>query len=147
MATIEFHYGKPNTKRGKYQGYKTYASMRRVIQYITNPEKTRPDLIRGYNCSPQNAYQEFMLNKMLWNKGENGLRRMIIHFSQNFSPEDEVSPEMASEIAEKLLKHPMFRGYQAVYAVHLDTGKLHTHFVIDSVNKETGRVAVDDKRF
>lgn len=113
--------------------------MRRLIDYITNPEKTRVDLIKGLYCSPQNAYDEFLLNKVIWNKTENGDRRMVIHFVQGFDPEDDMTPEMASEIADKLLQHELFQGFQTVYATHLDTGKLHTHFVIDACNKDTGK--------
>lgn len=141
MATVEFFNGETRTENGKYHGYKTHASMRRVIYYITRLDKTREDLIKGLNCAPQNAYDEFMTNKILWGKAEeDGKRRMVIHFSQNFDPEDNMTPEMASEIADKLLQHRFFKGFQVVYATHLDTGKLHTHFVVDTVNKETGKM-------
>jgi hypothetical protein len=140
MATIEMFNGNRRTSGGQYNGYKTNASMKRVIDYITNPEKTRLDLIKGHNCSPQNAYHEFKLNKELWDKGENGRRRLIIHFSQNFSPDDDITPEMASEIADKLVQHELFKGFQVVYATHLDSGKIHTHFVVDTVNQEDGHM-------
>lgn len=141
MAIVEFLNGEARTDRGKFHGYKTHASMKRVIEYITDPAKTREDLIKGFNCAPQNAYDEFMTNKLLWGKAEEGgERRMVIHFTQSFHPEDNVTPEMASEIADKLLQHEFFRGFQVVYATHLDTGKLHTHFVVDTVNKDTGKM-------
>lgn len=141
MATVEFFNGEARTEYGKYHGYKTHASMKRLINYITDLRKTRVDLIKGLNCAPQNAYDEFMTNKILWGKAEeDGKRRMVIHFSQNFDPEDNMTPEMASVIADKLLQHRFFKGFQVVYATHLDTGKLHTHFVVDTVNKETGKM-------
>lgn len=139
MAIVEFKDGEAYSKQGKYHGYKTHASMQRLIDYITRLDKTRVDLIKGLHCSPQNAYDEFLLNKEIWNKTENNDRRMVIHFVQSFPPEEDMTPEMASEIADKLLEHELFQGFQAVYATHLDNGKLHTHFVIDACNKETGR--------
>lgn len=139
MAIIDFKDGKAYSKQGRYHGYKTHASMHRVIDYITRQDKTREDLIKGFNCAPQNAYDEFLINKLMWNKTEDGKRRMIIHFVQGFDPKDHMTPEMASEIADKLLQHELFKGFQAVYATHLDTGKLHTHFVIDACSKETGK--------
>lgn len=139
MGIVEFFNGESYSKQGRYHGYKTHASMKRVIDYITRLDKTREDLIKGMNCSPQNAYEEFLLNKQLWDKTEDGERRMIIHFTQSFAEDDEVTPEMASEIAGKLLQHELFDGFQVVYAVHMDTDNLHTHFVIDACNKETGR--------
>lgn len=139
VATVTWQSGKAYSKQGKYHGYKTHASMRRLINYITNPEKTREHLIKGVNCSPQNAYEEFVLNKQIWNKTENGHHRMVFHFVQSFAKDDNVTPEMASEIAEKLLQHELFKGFQAIYATHLDTDHIHTHFVIDTCNKETGK--------
>lgn len=139
MAIVEFLGGKAYSKQGTYRGYKTHGSMKRVIDYITRLDKTSEHLIKGVNCSPQNAYEEFMLNKSLWNKEQEG-HRMIIHFTQSFDRADNVTPEMASEIAEKLLKHEKFEGFQVLYATHTDTKHLHTHFVIDTVNKETGRM-------
>lgn len=139
MATVTFLDGKAYSKQGSYHGYKTHASMRRLIEYITNLKKTRMDLIKGLNCAPQNAYEEFVLNKQMWNKTENNKHRMVIHFVQSFDQNDKITPEMASEIAGKLLQHELFKGFQAVYATHLDTEHIHTHFVIDACNKETGK--------
>lgn len=138
MAIIEFQNGKSYSKQGSYHGYKTHGSMKRVIDYVTNLEKTKEDLIKGFNCSPQNAYEEFLINKMLWDKTEDGDRRMIIHFVQSFSPDENITPEITSEIAGKLLRHELFEGFQAIYATHLDTKHIHTHFVIDACNKENG---------
>lgn len=70
MATVEFFNGEARTEYGKYHGYKTHASMKRLINYITDLRKTRVDLIKGLNCAPQNAYDEFMTNKILWGKAE-----------------------------------------------------------------------------
>lgn len=139
MGIVEVLNGKAYSKQGVYHGYKTHASIKRVIAYITDLRKTNENLIKGLNCSAQNAYEEFVLNKTLWDKTENGKRRMVTHMVQGFDPEDELTPEVASEIAEKFLKHEIFRGFQVVYATHIDTGKLHTHFIIDTCNTETGK--------
>ncbi len=140
MAIIDFKNGKAWSRNGSYTGYHTLGSVRRVIDYIKNPEKTRPDLIKGFNCSPEHAYEEFVLNKVLWDKDkEDGSNRMLMHFVQSFDVEDAVTPEMASEIASKLLQHNMFHGFQAIYVTHTDRRHIHTHFVVDTVNKETGK--------
>lgn len=140
MAIIDFQNGKAWSKKGRYTGYHTLASVQRVIKYITNPEKTRPELIKGFNCSPQHANEEFTLNKLLWDKAvEDGKNRMLVHFVQSFDVEDNITPELASEIASKLLQHEMFNGYQGIYVTHVDRQHIHTHFVIDTVNKENGK--------
>lgn len=140
MATIKFHDGKAKTARGKYMGYKTKASMRRLIAYVTRKEATRPDLIRAIGCSPQNAYQEMMLMKEIYGKDkETGRRVFVKHFTMSFKGY-EATPEMAIEAAERLLQHKFFNGFQVLYAVHMDTKNIHTHFVINTVNAEDGHV-------
>lgn len=90
------------------------------------------------NCNAATAYEEMVLCKRMYNKAqEDGKNRMLIHFSQHFR-EGETTPAVVHEIAERLLQHEIFRGFQIIYATHLDTKHLHTHFVINSVNLEDG---------
>lgn len=126
-------------KRGRMRRvtYKTHASMRKVINYIYADHKTEQLLRQGLGCSPDTAYKEFMLTKQIFDKTENGERRMVIHFTQNFKP-GEVTPEVAAEIATKLLQDQMFAGYQVAYATHVDRGHIHTHFVVNACNQDTG---------
>lgn len=140
MATINFHDGKRKSPKGKYEGYKTLASMKRLLEYAANIEKgkTRENLIKGFNCDASHAYEEFTLNKELCHKTEDGERRMCIHFTQDFAVGENITPELASQIAGELLQHEFFKGFQVMYATHLDAGHLHTHFVVDTVNKESG---------
>lgn len=139
IATITFHNGKSKTKAGAgYRGYHTLDSLRRTIDYITDEKKTEPWLIGTVNCNPATAYEEMVLCKEMYGKAEeDGKNRMLIHFSQNLVA-GETTPEVAHEIAERLLQHEIFKGFQVIYATHLDTGKQHTHFVINSVNLEDG---------
>lgn len=125
MAVIEFINGEN----------KTYGAMKRVLEYIMNAAKTEPHLIGGYNCDYKNAYHQFVLTKRNFNK-ETG--RQYIHFTQSFAPYDKVTPEDVKEIADKLVLMEAFNGFQIAYAVHTDRDHLHTHFVINSVNSETG---------
>ena len=63
----------------------------------TNHEGQR--LITGINCVPQFALQDFMNTKRL-HKQTDG--RMFYHMVQSFSPEENITPEVAHEIACKL---------------------------------------------
>ncbi len=125
MAIIEFIKKPPKTKAG----------LRRLINYITNLEKTQEHLIGGYNCDSQNAYFEFMNIKEIYHKTDGIQAR---HFIQSFKPDESLTPEIAKEIADKLVQYADFKEFQLVYAVHVNTEHLHTHFVINSVNNETG---------
>lgn len=125
MAIIEFING----------ANKTYGAMKRVIAYIINPAKTETDLIDGFNCDINNAYYQFVLTKRNYNK-ETG--RQYIHFTQSFAPYDKVTPDEIKKIADELVQMEFFKGFEIAYAVHTDREHLHTHFVVNSVNAETG---------
>jgi hypothetical protein len=114
---------------------KTISAMKRVIDYIKNPVKTEPHLVGGHNCDQANAYHQFVMTKRNFRK-ESG--RQYIHFTQSFAPYDKVTPEIVKQIADELMKYKMFDGFEIVYAVHTDRSHLHTHFVVNTVNKETG---------
>lgn len=139
MATVTFHNGKSRTKAGAgYRGYHTLVSLKQVLDYVTKEEKTEPWLVSCVNCNAATAYEEMVLCKTMYDKAqEDGKNRMLIHFSQNLV-EGETTPEIAHEVAGRLLQHSLFHGFQVVYATHVDTGKLHTHFVINSVNLNDG---------
>lgn len=126
MATIEFI----NRKN------KTYGGMKRVLKYIARSDKTTEHLIYSIFCDKDTAYEDFIQVKKLFGK-ESG--RLYIHFIQSFSPDENITPETANEIARRLLSHPIFKGFQIVMATHTDTPHIHTHFIINSVNAETGR--------
>ena len=97
----------------------------------TNHEGQR--LITGINCVPQFALQEFMNTKRL-HKQTNG--RMFYHMVQSFPKDETITPETAHEIALKLAE--AIPGFEIVVATHCDADHVHSHFVINSVNYETG---------
>lgn len=125
MAVIEFINASNNTYKG----------MKRAINYIKNPEKTEPHLVGGKDCSPESAYNEFVMTKQNFKK-ETG--RQFIHFVQSFSPHDKATPEIINKIGKKLLGHEAFKDFQIVYAAHTDKEHLHNHFIINSVSFTTG---------
>jgi hypothetical protein len=64
--------------------------------------------------------------------------RQYIHFVQSFSNRENISAETAKSIADELLLMDKFKGFQVVYATHIDTDNFHTHFVLNTVNSYTG---------
>ena len=97
----------------------------------TNHEGQR--LIAGINCVPQFALQEFMNTKRL-HKQTDG--RMFYHMVQSFPKDEAITPETVHEIAIKLAE--TIPGFEIVVATHCDADHVHSHFVINSVNYETG---------
>lgn len=126
MAVIEFINASNNTYKG----------MKRGIEYIKNPVKTAPHLVGGKDCSPDTAFNEFVMTKQNFKK-ETG--RQFIHFIQSFSPNDKATPEIINEIGRKLLEHEDFKDFQVVYTTHTDKEHLHNHFIINSVSFTKGR--------
>ena len=125
MAVIEFINGKN----------RTYSGMKRAINYILREDKTKLGLYSGYNCDPENTYNNFILTKRIFNK-EKG--RQYIHFVQSFSDREKVDEETVKKVADELTLMDKFKGFQIIYAVHTDTDNLHTHFILNTVNSETG---------
>lgn len=126
MAIIEFVNGKN----------KTYSGLKRVINYILREDKTELGLYGGFNCDSENAFNNFILTKRLYQK-ETG--RQYIHFVQSFADYENLSAETAKAIVDDLLLFEKFNVYQIVYATHTDTDNLHTHFVLNTVNSFTGK--------
>lgn len=108
-----------------------------VIAYACKDAKTNHEgqqLISGINCVPSLAFDEFMTTKRLY-KQDGG--RIFYHMVQSFSPEENITPEIAHEIACKLAD--AIPGFEIVVATHCDADHVHSHFVINSVSFETGK--------
>lgn len=107
-----------------------------VMAYACKDAKTNhggQQLITGINCVPTLAFDEFMTTKRLYNQDSG---RMFYHMVQSFSPEENITSEVAHEIACKLAD--AIPGFEIVVATHCDADHVHSHFVINSVNFETG---------
>ena len=132
MAIVHFvNYKKPQTSKG--MGY--------VLQYTMQDEKTVADdgnkYVTGINCTPQSAYTEFNNTKRLYNKTDN---RLFYHFVQSFSVDENISPQTAHEIAVRFAEETeKFSGFEIVVSTHCDRDHIHSHFVMNSVNAESGR--------
>lgn len=113
--------------------------LRRAIRYILRRDKTRDDLIGGHNLLDphHNAYAEMMATKEQWGKTGG---RMYQHYTISFHPDLDIAPEEVHTITMELIEQcPLFAGYEAVYATHIDCSHLHSHIILNSVSFETGR--------
>lgn len=110
------------------------ASIGKAIDYVTKEEKTEKTLVSGIECSPQSAKNEMMATKEMWNKTGG---RQYQHYVHSFSPEEQITPEKAHELATELCKD-RFKGHEVLIATHQDTDHVHSHIIVNSVNYETG---------
>ena len=108
--------------------------MNNIFPYVMNREKTDENLISGINCSPDTVLQEFTFVKKQFKK-EDG--RTYVHIVQAFSPDDDLTPELAHEIGLRFAEY--FGGYQALVATHRNTDHIHNHIILNSVNMESGK--------
>lgn len=123
----------------------TYAHLKKAIDYILKPEKTMGGLYTGsFGCSCENAWKEMAETKRQYGKepqpGTKGYEhdRLAYHFVLSWSPEEQVSPELAMEITRKFCE-TLLEGYEVVYSAHTDQAHMHTHIIFNSVNYKTGR--------
>lgn len=112
------------------------SSVSHIVNYVSDKNKTSEELMYGKDCSsnPTNAIEDMKTTKELYNK-EGG--RQYKHFVQSFNPKDNITPEKAQEIGVEWAEKN-FKGYEVFLATHTDKDHLHNHFVVNTVNFETG---------
>lgn len=122
----------------------TATAMKRVLDYVMQNKKTVIDgikLISGQNCVPESAYQEFMATKHQYGKAKGVFFKQYV---QSFKPNCGATPEQIHRIGLETAK--LFDGFEVVVATHIDRDHWHNHFVVNSVNCETGyKIQIDEK--
>lgn len=111
----------------------------RAIDYIENPQKTDGQmLISGYNCDPQTAAFEFQCTATLAKQGRKRKRHhtenLAYHLIQSFSPDDDLTPEQAHAIGQKLAMEFSEGRHEYVIATHIDKGHLHNHIIFNATS-------------
>ena len=84
-------------------------TIKSALNYIINPEKTNETLISGVNCTPESAESEFDFTKRKFNKHGG---REYYHIVQSFTPDDNITPEIAHEIGIKFAEY--FKGCESI---------------------------------
>ena len=113
------------------------------MRYILNPDKTEELLYTAsINCMTdaeaaylqmQLVYDQFARDHFNSNPPLEGKCPVkAIHIIQSFSPEDNVTPELAHKIAKAFVKKNFGDDVQAVIATHVDKSHLHAHIIINA---------------
>ena len=116
------------------------SAMKGVIDYCCQDKKvydkiSNQRLISGINCDGENAFAEFLATKKSYKK-TNGMN--FYQYVQSFSPEENIAPQQAHEIALEFAEKA-WTGYEVLVATHCDAQHIHSHFVINSVSFENGK--------
>ncbi len=108
---------------------------KRSLEYICRDNKTEgKKFVTALNCSLPTAYQEFKNTREMYGK-TNGIR--YYHFVQFHPSGYEIEPTLAHKIAVELAERA-FKGYEVVVATHTDVDHIHSHFIMNAVNADTG---------
>ena len=108
-----------------------------LLHYCMQDKKTMYNgrkLVTGINCVAQSAFNEMVNTKLQYRKSGG---RQYYHIMQSFHPDEPITPETAHEIALRFAEEN-FSGYEVLVATHVDRHHIHSHFVVNSVNAETG---------
>ena len=138
--------------------------LRRVLNYIENPDKTKEELgdglkevlayttqgyktnekeyITGINCEPSTSLKQMMNTKLSYNKMDG---RLAFHAVQSFKP-GEVTPEECHSLGVQLAKQMWGNRFEVVVSTHLDKDHLHNHFVVNSVSWVDGKKFTNSKK-
>ena len=108
-----------------------------VMEYVQREMKTRYGelrLVTGINCRPESVYDDFLRTKLLYHKTDG---TMFYHMVQSFPKGEKVDPVAAHNCALELAK--WFQDYEVLVCTHVERDHIHSHFIINSVNLESGR--------
>ena len=122
----------------KSGGNSSRSVLGRVIDYCLQPHKTQIDekafCTSGVDCVPAYALDQFMATKQVFGKCGG---TFFYHYVQSFSPDEAVTPQEVNAIGLEFAARA-WPGHEVLVATHVDKDHRHNHFVINSVNHETG---------
>ncbi len=119
-----------------------HTGMKKRLEYILNPEKTEGMFFcNSHNCFP-NAEDAYMNMKYIYenfthHKFEEPLpkqgkaRVKLLHYVQSFSPDDNVTPELAHRMGRAWARKSFGDNVQMVIATHTDKAHIHNHVIIN----------------
>lgn len=135
MATVNFvHYDSQSV-----------TVLKNVVAYVKQDEKTLLDdgqhLISGINCTPQMAFHEFVATRESYHK-ESPV--WFYHYTQAFHPDENITPQQAHELAMAFATKA-WPDSEVLITTHIDKPHIHSHFLINAVCHQTGRMLRQEK--
>ena len=130
MATVTFI---------KYQK-QSAGALHGVAGYVSQKQKTQQEdgwqLVSGQNCTPQLVAQEFIATRQMHRKDS---PVWFYHYVQSFSPDEEITGALAHQVAGEFAQQA-WPDSEVLIATHTDAEHIHTHFIVNSVCYETGKM-------
>lgn len=108
---------------------------KKSLEYICRDDKTEgKKYVTALNCSLPTAYQEFKNTREMYGKTD-GVK--YYHFVQSHPSGYKIEPALTHKIAVEFAEKA-FPGHEVVVATHTDVDHIHSHFILNAVNAETG---------
>ena len=121
------------------------AVLKNVEAYVKQDEKTLMDdgqrLISGINCTPQMAFHEFVATRESHHK-ESPV--WFYHYTQAFHPDENITPQQAHELAMEFAAKA-WPDSEVLVTTHIDKPHIHSHFLVNAVCHQTGRMLRQEK--
>ena len=135
MATVNFvHYSS-----------QSITVLKNVEAYVKQDAKTQMDngqrLISGINCTPQMAFHEFVATRESHHK-ESPV--WFYHYTQAFHPDENITPQQAHELAMEFAAKA-WPDSEVLVTTHIDKPHIHSHFLVNAVCYQTGRMLRQEK--
>ena len=144
-AVIRYTANPEKTWNSEYEKAAQFHVVDSVLQYDADEMKTEKQFyVTGINCNadPNRAAEQFEQTKLSHRKTD-GIA--CFHGYQAFKP-GVVTPELAHQIGVELAERLWGERFQVVVSTHLNTGKIHNHFCINSVSFEDGKRYYDQTK-
>lgn len=130
MATVNYI---PYKKQNK-------AALSGVAQYVSQSIKTLTEdgqrLVSGQNCSPHLAFREFVATREMHRKKS---PVWFYHYTQSFHPNENITGEEAHAVAKEFAARAWPES-EVLIATHIDAAHIHSHFLVNAVCYESGRM-------
>lgn len=119
-----------------------YTGLKRLLNYILNPEKTEENRYVGsINCgiTAEKALSDMIATKKYFGKERrNPHDRLAYHWTLSWLPDENITEADALRITQEFCEQYFGKNYEVVFAVHNDREHIHSHICFNSVNRMDG---------
>ena len=117
--------------------HQSRAVLSRVTAYVMQGQKTAEgEWVSGQNCLPQLAAREFTATREAYRKDS---PVWFYHYTQSFHPREPVTPALAHRIAKEFASQA-WPDSEVLIATHVDAAHIHSHFLVNAVCHENGKM-------
>ena len=117
--------------------HQSRAVLSRVTAYVMQDQKTAEgEWVSGQNCLPQLAAREFTATREAYRKDS---PLWFYHYTQSFHPKEPVTPALAHRIAKEFASQA-WPDSEVLIATHVDAAHIHSHFLVNAVCHESGKM-------